>query len=91
MLTPIGGDLSHTNMQLVERLLVLFSLKQQWMLAHHGIVSTAVYTFLRCVLDHGKFPDLQSQEVALCVKMLQEKVSVHSLSQSPKYSPLHHV
>lgn len=74
--TLLGGDLSHNNMSLAERMLSLLTIKHSWVMNHHGVISTALFTFLRCMIDHGKFIEIQANEIKLCVKLLHERVSV---------------
>lgn len=50
------------------------SIIRKWMLQYHGVIATSVFTFLRLMLDHSKFPALCDLERRFCLDLLREKV-----------------
>jgi integrator complex subunit 3 len=69
-----GGDVSPPNMQHAESMLrFLQSHLQPWVYSTPALIAYACFTYLRIMLDHGRFPVLRQKEAAFCAKLLREK------------------
>ena len=70
-----GGDLSNTNIWLVESLLNMFSINRQWLEKFSWLMAAAVFSYLRLIEDHsaGAYKNLRQKEVNFCVAVLRER------------------
>ncbi|XP_064474957.1 integrator complex subunit 3-like [Ornithodoros turicata] len=70
-----GGDVSPKNVFLVEAMLDIFNEHSAWLAGLPVLTATAVYTYLRLIVDHGSQPflTLRQREVDFCIGMLREK------------------
>ncbi|XP_055013298.1 integrator complex subunit 3 [Boleophthalmus pectinirostris] len=70
-----GGDVSSKNLWLAESALDILLDQKEWVLKSGMLVSMAVYTYLRLIVDHGapNLLSLRQKEVDFCICMLREK------------------
>ena len=70
-----GGDLSNSNVWLVESLLNLFSSNRLWLEKFSWLTAATVYSFLRLIEDHSAaaYKNLRQREVNFCISILREK------------------
>ncbi|KAM7285580.1 integrator complex subunit 3 [Ixodes scapularis] len=70
-----GGDVSPKNIWLAEAMLDIFLENSTWLAGLPVLIATAVYTFLRLIVDHGGqlFATLRQREVDFCISMLRDK------------------
>lgn len=70
-----GGDVTPKNIWLAEAMLDIFIENSTWLASLPVLIATAVYTYLRLIVDHGNLPflTLRQREVDFCISMLREK------------------
>lgn len=73
----VGGDISHWNVWLSGQMLDIFRSNWIWLIGNPGLLTTALFTFLRLLPDHfmAKSPalnELKQDEAAFCVKILRD-------------------
>lgn len=70
-----GGDLSATNVWLVDSMLNLFTKNRGWLEKFPSLMAIAVYSYLRLIEDHsaGAYKTLRQREVNFCVSILRER------------------
>lgn len=73
----VGGDISPGNVWLSTQLLDLLHSNWKWLTGNSGLLTSALFTYLRLLPDHfmAKNPalnDLRQSEVAFCVQVLRD-------------------
>lgn len=68
-----GGDLGQDNLQMADRLLDLLAKNREWLDRIPHLIGASLYSYIRLLLDHGKFEALRQREVLFCVALLREK------------------
>ncbi|CAH1797938.1 unnamed protein product, partial [Owenia fusiformis] len=70
-----GGDVSPRNIYLTEAVLDILTENKAWVNNNPTLLSTAIYTYLRVIVDHNNptFHILRQREVDFCIAALTEK------------------
>ncbi|ORX99369.1 hypothetical protein K493DRAFT_313249 [Basidiobolus meristosporus CBS 931.73] len=68
-----GGDVTQKNLSFCEAMVDLLSKNRQWMNLFPVVIASSFYTFIRVILDHGKYLELRQKETDFCVYLLREK------------------
>ncbi|XP_022252177.1 integrator complex subunit 3-like isoform X1 [Limulus polyphemus] len=70
-----GGDTTPKNIWLAESMLDIFIENRGWLEKFSLLVATAVYTYLRLIVDHGGqiLAILRQREVDFCISLLRER------------------
>ncbi|XP_074650376.1 integrator complex subunit 3-like [Tubulanus polymorphus] len=70
-----GGDVTPKNIWLTENLLDILVDYRSWLDVTPQLMTVALYTYLRVILDHGSpnLSSLRQREVDFCVSLLREK------------------
>ncbi|KAG0307175.1 Integrator complex subunit 3 [Dissophora globulifera] len=69
-----GGDTSPANVQHAEAMLrLLQSHMQPWLYSVPALIAYSCFTYLRVMLDHGRFTALRQQEATFCAKLLRDR------------------
>ncbi|ERN03085.1 uncharacterized protein LOC18431216 isoform X1 [Amborella trichopoda] len=77
----ISGDFSHESLWLSMELLKVLNQNWGWVLRKQNSMTSALFTYLRLLADHYKFPNpnlvvLKMMEIGFCIRVLRE--SFHS-------------
>ncbi len=77
----IGGDVGQKNIWLINALLLIYENYTSWLHTNPLLISVTVYTFLRLIPDHVRplFESVKEREVALCVSLLRNKVTISKI------------
>ncbi|KAF9172114.1 Integrator complex subunit 3 [Mortierella sp. AD011] len=69
-----GGDVSQANIQHAEAMLRLLQTHlHSWVYSIPSLIAQSCFTYLRIMLDHGRFGALRQQEATFCAKLLRER------------------
>ncbi|KAF9358449.1 Integrator complex subunit 3 [Mortierella sp. AD094] len=69
-----GGDVSQANVQHAEAMLRLLQTHlHSWVYSIPALIAHSCFTYLRIMLDHGRFGALRQQEATFCAKLLRER------------------
>ncbi|KAF9438747.1 Integrator complex subunit 3 [Entomortierella beljakovae] len=69
-----GGDISQANIHHAEAMLrLLQSHLHSWVYSIPTLIAHSCFTYLRVMLDHGRFATLRQQEAIYCAKLLRER------------------
>ncbi|XP_024538045.1 integrator complex subunit 3 [Selaginella moellendorffii] len=73
----VGGDTSPTNVWLAMQMLEVLTTKISWVTSNHGLLTSAVYTYLRLLPDHSmaknsSVNELRQAEIKFCASMIRE-------------------
>ncbi|KAF9207247.1 Integrator complex subunit 3 [Haplosporangium sp. Z 27] len=69
-----GGDVSQSNVQHAEAMLRLLQAHlTSWVYSIPALIAHSCFTYLRIMLDHGRFGALRQQEAMFCAKLLRER------------------
>ena len=73
-----GGDIAPKNIWLTESLLDILSENRPWLDKYPALVSMAVYTYLRVIVDHNAqmFHTMRQREAEFTATLLREKVRI---------------
>ena len=71
-----GGDIAPKNIWLTESLLDILSENRPWLDKYPSLLSMAVYTYLRVIVDHNAqmFHTMRQREAEFTASILREKV-----------------
>lgn len=74
----ILGNILPRNIWLQQQLVNIFTTHIDWLMDQHTLLPYVLYNFLAIINDHTKstFDSLRELEVALCVKILRERVRI---------------
>ncbi|KAG0358330.1 Integrator complex subunit 3 [Gamsiella multidivaricata] len=69
-----GGDVSRANIQHAEGMLQLLETHlQSFVYSIPNLVAYSCYTYLRIMLDHGRYAALRQHEAMFCARLLRER------------------
>ncbi|VVC28913.1 Hypothetical protein CINCED_3A006302 [Cinara cedri] len=73
MRNAAGGDISSTNIALIEYLLDLYQDNRKWLERYPWLIASVVYSFLRFIEDHTSLIPLRNREVAFTISLLRDR------------------
>lgn len=73
MRNAAGGDISPTNIALIEYLLDLYVDHRKWLERFPWLIASVVYSFLRFIEDHSNLLLLRNREVAFTISLLRDR------------------
>ena len=79
-----GGDITPKNVWLTESLLDILSENRPWLDKYPPLLSMAVYTYLRVIVDHNAqmFHTLRQREAEFTSSILRERVRIIEWQQN---------
>lgn len=73
MRNAAGGDISATNIALIEYFLDLYQDHRKWLERFPWLIASVVYSFLRFIEDHSNLIPLRNREVAFTISLLRDR------------------
>ncbi|XP_022161957.1 integrator complex subunit 3 [Myzus persicae] len=73
MRNAAGGDISTTNIALIEYLLDLYQDHRKWLERFPWLIASVVYSFLRFIEDHSSLIPLRNREVVFTISLLRDR------------------
>lgn len=73
MRNAAGGDISPTNIALIEYLLDLYQDHRKWLEKFPWLIASVVYSFLRFIEDHNTLLPLRNREVVFTISLLRDR------------------
>ncbi|XP_050547062.1 integrator complex subunit 3-like isoform X1 [Daktulosphaira vitifoliae] len=73
MRNAAGGDVSPSNVALIEYFLDLYQDHRKWLERFPWLIASVVYSFLRFIEDHSNLIPLRNKEVAFTISLLRDR------------------
>ncbi|XP_050442209.1 integrator complex subunit 3 isoform X1 [Adelges cooleyi] len=73
MRNAAGGDVSPSNVALIEYFLDLYQEHRKWLERFPWLIASVVYSFLRFIEDHSNLIALRNKEVAFTISLLRDR------------------